>query len=81
MPGSNDLQVPPPRNRRGTADCAGDQDELKLPGGDIWCGGGRSPLRARPAAELFGYNSRPPTSHKNRPAALGLPWPNGTGWP
>jgi hypothetical protein len=34
MLGSNDLQVPPPRNRGGTADRARDQDEEELRGGD-----------------------------------------------
>lgn len=46
MLGSNDLHVPPPRNRGGTADCACDQDEQELRGGDV-CGGGRSPAPSR----------------------------------
>jgi hypothetical protein len=54
--GSNDPHMAPPRNRGGRADCARDQDERELRGGDV-CGGGRSPFRAEPAAEQFGHKT------------------------
>ena len=56
MPGSNDLHVAPPRNRGGTADCARGPGRAGAARRDV-CGGGRSPLRAEPAAEPFGHKT------------------------